>query len=175
MKVIFNKLSKHKKYIRLGIGEFYLAKNPSQIWTNLGSCVAIIFHNKRLEVGAIAHAELPQQPACNHDENNYRGCCFIKTADHSACKYVACSFRYMLERFHMLGIQNVEIDVKIFGGARMLVTDQNKKTVGEQNIEAALKMVKEYKLNLVSKNIGGNCGRNIYFHSDSGKVFLRRF
>ena len=46
--------------------------------------------------------------------------------------------------------------------------------MGDKNIEFARKIVSEYKLNLVSENLGGNRPRRIHFDMWSGNVWLRR-
>ena len=46
--------------------------------------------------------------------------------------------------------------------------------VGNKNIELARRIISEYKLNLVSENLGGNKPRRIHFDIWSGNVWLRR-
>jgi chemotaxis protein CheD len=80
----------------------------------------------------------------------------------------------MLEQFNQYGIQNREIEVKLFGGANVFPTNGPSKTIGSQNLEAAMEFIQKNNLHLVSKHIGGKTGITIYFHSDTGKVFLRK-
>jgi chemotaxis protein CheD len=80
----------------------------------------------------------------------------------------------MLEQFHSYGIQDREIEVKLFGGANVFQTKDTTNTVGSQNIEMAMQFIQQYHLNLVSKHIGGKSGITIYFHSHTGKVFLKK-
>ncbi len=152
----------------------YLAKLPVLVWTVLGSCLGIVFHSRRLKIGAIAHAQLPCPKL--EDIQCSVSCaekCEKELPNPESFQYVSCSIHHMIERFLRLGIHRDEIDVKIFGGANVISHDPNSKTVGKQNIENALALIKELHLNLVSQNTGGTIGRTIYFCTDTGKVFHR--
>lgn len=161
--------------IHLNIGEVYITQTPAIVWTILGSCIAIVFYNQRLQTGGICHAQLPER------KKHYEGCqktcpirCSYKKIDRERFKYVTCAAQYMLEQFYSYGIQKKEIDVKLFGGANVFRTKDAGKTIGSQNLKAATDFIQQHNLNLVSKHIGGNAGVTIYFHTHTGKVFLRR-
>lgn len=161
--------------IHLNIGEVYITQKPTVIWTILGSCISVVFYNKRLQTGGICHAQLPEKRRLN--ESCMKACpvkCSGNGTDSGRFKFVTCSAQYMLEQFNQYGIQNREIEVKLFGGANVFQTNGTAKTVGSQNLEAALKFIQKHNLNLVSKYIGGKTGITIYFHSHTGKVFLKK-
>ncbi len=175
MSVLLNRFHHYETKVNLKGGEMYYADKPALVWTVLGSCLGIIFYNNRLKVGAIAHAQLPEQ---NLGSTPCSISCPVKCEQESPnpriFKYVSCSFHNMIKKFYRLGFNRDEIDVKIFGGANVIQYNSNCDTVGQQNIEKALSLVKEYNLSLVKKDLGGNIGRTIYFCSDTGEVFLRR-
>jgi chemotaxis protein CheD len=160
--------------INLNPGELYIAKEPTTVWTVLGSYVAIIFYSAKLKVGGIAHAQLPEERLkeqrcsdfCPHP-------CYALAPDESRFKYVACSFRYLHEYFMGLGIAKHDITVKLFGGANMFPMHQRRKSVGEENVEVARKMIDRHGLRLVSEHTGGTMGRTLHFYSGSGKVWLK--
>jgi len=170
-----NKLKENSEKIHLNIGEVYITQKPTVIWTILGSCISVVFYNKRLQTGGICHAQLPEKR--RHFESCMKTCpvkCSEKVADSKRFKFVTCSVQYMLEQFNQYGIQNREIEVKLFGGANVFITNGTAKTVGSQNLEAAMNFIQKHDLNLVSKHIGGKTGITIYFHSHTGKVFLKK-
>lgn len=163
--------------VNLFPGEAFIAEKPSIIWTLLGSCLAIILHNKQHQFGAIAHAQLAQDSRIDH--LCYAHCpnpCFSDLARENPFTYVSCSIRHLVEEFTSRGITPTEIDVKIFGGASLMRTPQTQegRTVGEMNIKAANRLIADYGLTLRSKQLGGNTGRTLYFYSDTGEVYLRR-
>ncbi len=153
----------------------YFAEKPAMIWTILGPCLGIVFYSKQHRTGAIAHAQLPEQDAIGLCcDTSCQTDCFPLSVHSGAFKYVSCTFRYLLNRFHSLGIRENEIDVKLFGGSTILENNRSLKTVGQKNVETAFRMIKECNLNLVNKNIGGSRGRKIYFFSDTGEVYTRQ-
>ena len=83
----------------------------------------------------------------------------------------------MMEIFRSLGIDNDEIEVKLFGGSDMFPSDGGKSTamnVGKQNIESALQGIELEGLKLTTCDVGGSGGRKILFYTHTGEVFLKR-
>lgn len=161
--------------VHLNIGEVYVTQKPSVVWTILGSCIAVVLYNQRLQTGGICHAQLPER------KRHYEGCsktcpvrCSHKNPDSERFKYVTCAAQYMLEQFYRYGIRKNEIEVKLFGGANVFQAKDVTKTIGAQNLKAAMEFIQQHNLNLTSRQTGGNTGVTIYFHTHTGKVFLRR-
>lgn len=164
----------HYTRINLNPGELYIATEPTLVWTLLGSCVAISFYNARLRIGAICHAQVAEERHREYRCSDF--CphpCFAEAPDSNRFKYVACSIRYMYERFTQFGISGHEITVKLFGGANMFSVHQTMKSVGEENIEVARKMINDFGLRLVKESVGGKSGRTLYFYSDTGEILLK--
>lgn len=175
LKKILNAYETHKF---LYGGEMLFEKTPTLIWTVLGSCLAICFHNERMKIGAIVHAQLPGRNRRSKNNKCSERCpvkCLQEASDDSAYKYVECSINNLLQKFNNEGIKSFEINVKIFGGSSMLRSSNPSSliSIGEQNIDMALQRLEEYGLNLTSQNIGGTRGRKLYFLTDTGEVFLK--
>jgi chemotaxis protein CheD len=174
-KKIFNTINSGK-YVKVDLksGELHIAKKPSLIWTVLGSCVSVIFFNKRLKIGAICHALQAEEGDNEFNCNDFcQQPCYNNVPDSNKFKYVTCAIKYMYETFTKLGICKNEIEVKLFGGANVLAVSGNSNTIGMQNLKIAHKMLKCFDLTISSKNIGGEIGRTLYFYSDTGKVLLK--
>ena len=162
------------EYVCLYGGELFIAETPTIVRTVLGSCLAIVFYHRASGFSAICHAQLPE---------NIRGTrkcsdscpkpCYNEASGENPFKFVSCSIRYLVDYCARKGILLCEIDVKLFGGANILVSSPIK-TVGEMNIEVAEKMLSSYRLQIVSKHVGGDKGCTLYFYSDTGEVFLRQ-
>jgi chemotaxis protein CheD len=139
-------------------GEMYFGETPALVITVLGSCVTIILYHRSLRLGAICHALLPA------------GVC-----DEDGLRYLNCAMHEMLDRFLMRGIRTHEIEAKLFGGGKVLMDiGGGGKTVGQQNIEAALGLVESEGLKVISCDLGGISGRKISFRTDTGEVLLKR-
>lgn len=142
-------------------GEFFFAEKPTMVTTVLGSCVSVIMFNRRFAMSAICHALLPSGD-CSDDEG-YR--------------YVECSLERMLKSFARFDVTRRELEVKLFGGSDILSSQRSEgrlKTIGRQNIEAALAIIEAEGLNLVSSDVGGSTGRKLFLFTHTGEVLLKR-
>lgn len=155
------------KMIYLHPGELCFSNKGVVVTTILGSCVAITMHNKYVGLGMISHCMLP------YCKNGLKGC--------DSCpdifKYVDCTILRMIEKFNSIGIKKEDIEIKIFGGADVL-KNQNKlsntQSVGAQNIKAALNTLEKFNLKVISYDTGGQKGRRIFFHTDTGDVYIKK-
>lgn len=154
--------------IHLKAGEIYIAEKPTLVATVLGSCISVTMFNNRFKIGAICHGALPV-----YNKNRYG----LKEHKNEPFKYVDYSISYMASQLANYGIKTCEIEVKVFGGANMFAVNSgnnNKLTVGEQNIQVAIHTIKEENLRLFISDIGGNRGRKICFYTHTGEVLLKR-
>ena len=76
-----------------------------------------------------------------------------------------------------LGAVRAELQVKLFGGADVLLVNEtgwSKPTVGKLNCEAAIEVVRAEGFQVSASSLGGTCGLNIRFDTRTGEVRLRR-
>ncbi|MFO7766731.1 MAG: chemotaxis protein CheD [Pelovirga sp.] len=150
--------------IYLEPAELAFCLEPAEVATILGSCIAVVLYSSKHQVGAICHAMLPY---------NIRSPGRPEPTDF---KYVDSSIHYMIDRFEAHRIKRQSLVAKVFGGADVLraATNVRLKSVGQQNIESALKLLDTYRLRVVANDTGGDCGRKLIFFPHSGQVFLKR-
>jgi len=152
--------------IYLRPGEMVLAREPTILTTILGSCIGITFWNERFAVGALCHAMLPHCPK-NHLNNSQ-----IAKGWH----YVDYCIRYLARQFDALGVQRKDVQVKLFGGADVLYVSDSTPypTVGRQNCETAIQVVRDENYILLASDLGETFGRKIRFNTATGRVLLAR-
>jgi chemotaxis protein CheD len=141
-------------------GEIYLSERPSIVSTVLGSCISVTMFSPERHIGAICHAVLPEE----------------KTAGEGT-RYVDSAILAMLKSFDKYGISRSRIEVKLFGGADMLSAGSVNGmggSVGRQNIEIAVQVVKRENLRLMASDLGGAHGRKIFFNTHTGEILLKR-
>jgi chemotaxis protein CheD len=83
----------------------------------------------------------------------------------------------MLNKINAAGLKRSELEVKFFGGSEMISSQDRKsgwKTVGQENIMTAARIIQSEGLKLISYDVGGTAGRKIHFHTGTGEVFLKR-
>ena len=150
--------------IYLEPGELVVQLEPVEVSTILGSCVAVVLYSAIHQVGAICHAMLPF---------NIKGNGRISPQDF---KFVDSSIHYMLDQLEAHKINRQKLIAKVFGGADVLraATNVRLKSVGQQNIEAALAVLNGYRLRVAAQDVGGDRGRKLIFYPHTGQVFLKR-
>lgn len=146
-------------------GESRLLREPAILRTLLGSCVGIAFRIPRLGVSALCHPMLPRCPAKP-----------AASLGRSACRYVDFAIRDLARQFDALGARRCEVEVKLFGGGDVLLTnkDATRPTVGRLNIEVAIKVLEEEGFAVSASSLGGERGVNIRFNTLTGEVLLQR-
>lgn len=158
--------------IQLNPGKGYFSDQPEIIATILGSCLTIILHNTPLRITAACHAQLPLHPLLLNAG--------IRTADvrENRFKFVDSSLLVMYNWMKDHGLQDCEIDVKLFGGGDVLQVNTDKyrcdKRVGLQNIETALRVILDKGLRITAIDVGGESGRKLFIYTHTGEVYLKK-
>jgi chemotaxis protein CheD len=73
-----------------------------------------------------------------------------------------------------LGGERHHLIAKVFGGAHILPAISPENGVGSKNIEFILEFLQMEAITIVSQDLGGHDTRKIFFHTDTGDVFLKR-
>ncbi|MBI5643257.1 MAG: chemotaxis protein CheD [Deltaproteobacteria bacterium] len=151
----------------LNPGELFFANRPALVHTLLGSCVSVALFDRSLRAGSICHSISPRvKGACTGE------CGSCRRDLKEAFKYVDSSITFMLSRFKVLGIRDMdELEVKVFGGAAFY--DTRRVNVGYQNLRMAYGIIESKGLKVSASNTGGSEGRKIFFYTHTGKVILR--
>jgi chemotaxis protein CheD len=148
-------------------GEMFLAREPTIIRTLLGSCVGVTFWSRRLGIGALCHAMLPECP--KHASKRLR--------PEVGYRYVDFSIRDIARKFDELSARRSEVQVKVFGGADVLLGGPgapDRPTVGSLNCDIALDVLSAEGFQVAASSLRGTAGLNIRFHTGNGEVLLRR-
>jgi chemotaxis protein CheD len=143
--------------IYLHPGQMCFCDRPSRVETVLGSCVAITMWNPRLRIGCICHAVLPRNGGAQ-----------------DPLKYVDTSIQSMLQVLERHSSRRQDVEVKLFGGASMRRQTPNRKSVGSQNVDAAIALLSGEGFTLRTSDTGGTAGRKLLFYTATGEVFVKR-
>lgn len=136
-------------------GEFAITADSSDIAisTLLGSCVAMMFYDKKLKIKAMNHFLLPSAGSFK-----------------VSFKYGLNSVETMLNAMYKLGCNKNDLEVKITGGASVL--NSTTIDVGERNVSFARDFCKSENIKVSSEHVHGNHGRVVLLASDF-KTFIR--
>ncbi len=148
--------------IKVGMADLKLCISPDSVTTlGLGSCVGVAIRDTQNKVGGLAHVMLPDSSAIRNNVNIY------KFADTGIAELV----RLMEEK----GAKRSRMVAKIAGGAQMFAF-QNKNDlvrVGERNVEASIKKLKELKIPILAQDTGDSYGRTVIFYPENGDFVIR--
>lgn len=149
-------------------GELFVGgpnQEPTSVKTVLGSCISLTLFHPRFKLSLMCHAMLP---FCLEGD-----ACLVRCRQ--PYKYVECVIPEMIARMRRWGVSLTELEAKLFGGADMFsINGRNPlSSVGGQNIEASLDLLKAEGIRLCVKDVGGHVGRKIYFYSHNGQVWLK--
>ena len=91
-------------------------------------------------------------------------------------RYVDFAICHLIERLEGFGAVAGEIQVKVFGGADTLpaiAARSWRATVGQQNCQSALEVLRSQSYAVLSSDTGGVAGRTIQFDTSTGIVLVR--
>lgn len=162
--------AKELPIVYLKPGEFCVTDKPSVIRTVLGSCLAVTMYNPRLGISAMCHALLPEPDSLESSADSIE-------KSSNPYRYVNSVIPEMISRMKEYGIQSNEIEVKMFGGADMLTSQEERDLnhpVGRLNVKKALKLLEAEDLKVSITDVGGKLGRKLFFYTHTGDVLLKR-
>lgn len=150
------------KIIKVGMADLNVCKSPDGITTlGLGSCVGICIRDPIAKVGGMAHAMLPDSTQINNNTNRF--------------KFADTGIEDLVAKIVSIGGRKTRFEAKIAGGAQMFAF-QNKSDmtrVGERNVEACIKKLRQLGIPLKAQDTGLNYGRTIIYYPETGELIIR--
>lgn len=147
--------------LHLLAGQFYFGKDPSSVYTLLGSCVAITLWHPQRRIGGMCHYLLPSR---NRGAGEGRDARFGKEA-----------VAMMVEAVHRHGARPDEFVAHLYGGADTLPDQAGVKfNVGERNIEQGWALIEEHGFQLQEVDVGDHVPRRVELSLADGHVCMRR-
>jgi chemotaxis protein CheD len=144
-----------KKFIH--VGQLHIAKEPTQIVTVLGSCVAVCLYDQKKQYAGMNHYLLP----------------FWSGDGLKSLKYGNVSINKLVEEMQRLGCSKSDLVAKVFGGANMHNAVNEKMMIGKKNAIIAEQILQEHNIPIVAYDLGGNRGRRIAMNSIKGSISLK--
>ncbi|WP_058307792.1 chemotaxis protein CheD [Gracilibacillus massiliensis] len=147
--------------VKVGIADLKVTKIPNTLKTSgLGSCVGVVIFDQK--VAGLAHVMLPDSTAS-------------KKSIHNEMKYADTAIDMLMDLLLNEGARKSRLKAKIAGGAHMFSfqSDNNMLKIGDRNVEAVKAKLAEYKIAIVSEDVGGNKGRTIEFDIETGMLEVR--
>ncbi len=148
--------------IKVGMADLKTCKAPDGVTTlGLGSCVGVAIRDPITKIGGLAHVMLPDSTAIRQNNNIY--------------KFADTGITELVRLMEQLGAKRNRMVAKIAGGAQMFAF-QNKTElvrVGDRNVEASKKKLKELNIPILSEDTGDSYGRTVIFYPETGDFVIR--
>lgn len=144
----------------LNPGEFYFGGGYTRIRTLLGSCVSITLWHPHKHIGGMCHIMLPSR--VRRSDSSFDG------------RYADEAMRLFDREISQRGTRAADYVAKVFGGGNMF-PERNRDSashIGEQNIETALKQLRERRITIAAQHLGGDGHRKLIFDLWNGNAWL---
>jgi len=148
--------------IKVGMADLKAASYPDILTTlGLGSCVGIALYDSCTKIIGLAHVMLPSSQQARNNSNT--------------AKFADTAIARLLEEMKNMGAKPGNIIAKLAGGAQMFNFSEASDIlrIGTRNVIAAKERLKEFNIPIVAEDTGGNFGRTIELHSDSGILVVK--
>lgn len=149
--------------IKVGMADLKTCKSPDGLITlGLGSCVGIALRDPQTKIGGLAHIMLPDSTA-------------IRGSNQNIAKFADTGIVELLAQMEKMGAVRSRIVAKLAGGATMFNFQGNSDMVqiGERNVAASQKKLKELNIPVLAADTGANYGRTVTFFPETGEFHIR--
>lgn len=112
------------------------------------------------KVGGLAHIMLPDSTVIANQTN--------------LAKFADTGIMELIRQMELLGANRRNMTAKIAGGATMFaVSSRSSLNVGERNVEAVKKKLKELGIPILAEDCGLNFGRTVIFYPETGDYVIK--
>ncbi len=139
--------------------EFHSTKKAMHLSTLLGSCVSLCIQNKKSGFASMNHFLLDMGDDLKMIE--------------SPGKYGLSACTRIIETLMSIDKNPEHFTAQLFGGASVNNHLAIINSIGNRNIEIAEKVLRKYRIKIISRNTGGLKGRKISFNTKTNEVKCR--
>lgn len=148
--------------IKVGMADYNVCKSPDAITTlGLGSCVGIALYDSTRKIAGLAHIMLPDSALVRNNTN--------------IAKFADTGIDACIDMMVKHGASRAGLTAKIAGGAQMFAFGSNNDMlrIGERNVEATKKKLRELGIRILAEDTGANYGRTIEFYPETGELLIK--
>jgi chemotaxis protein CheD len=142
----------------LHAGQVYVSREPQSVVLILGSCVAVCIWDPNRGIGGATHYLLPTWDG--------RGT--------ASPRYGNVAISTLLQKLVDAGADRRQLRAKVFGGGCLFDTLRKQGTngdhIGQRNVETAAETLLLGRIPVVSSEVGGDRGKRVIFHTDTGEA-----
>ena len=145
----------------INVGGVYATHEPAIIRTLLGSCIAVCLFDPITRAGGMNHFMLPA-PVPGRPEPL------------DEARFGVHAMDCLIGALQKAGGDRRRLTAKVFGGAHVLESAGGGGGVAQRNIRFIDEFMRCENIPVAGRDLGGKLARQVYFHTDTGKVYVRR-
>ena len=148
--------------IKVGMADLKTCSGEDAVTTlGLGSCVGIAIRDPATGIGGLAHIMLPDSTEIRNNSNRP--------------KFADTGIEDLVSEIVKLGGNRSRLVAKIAGGAQMFAfdTESEMMRIGDRNVEACKKILKELQIPIVAEDTGLNYGRTVTFYPETTEYHIK--
>ena len=149
--------------IKVGMADLKVCASPDALTTlGLGSCVGVAVRDPITKIGGLAHVMLPDSTA-------------IKNSQLNIAKFADTALEELVKQMEKKGASRSRMVAKLAGGATMFAfkTKSDMLMVGDRNVDACIKKLRELGISVLAQDTGANYGRTVIFYPETGEFHVR--
>ena len=148
--------------VKLLPGEYYVTPHDEAITTVLGSCVTACIRDAQAKVGGMNHFMLPEDSA-TRDQS-------ATAMERPETRYGCYAMESLINDLLKLGAARERLEIKLFGGARILTSMTD---IGLRNIEFIRDYLHLEGLQVLAQDLGGDRPRRVVYFPTTGRVRMK--
>lgn len=146
-------------------GQFYVTGRRDEVLvTTLGSCVSACIRDRSLGLGGMNHFMLPERAPHRRDEPK-------ESAWSIAARYGSYAMELLINAILKRGGERRNLEVKVFGGARIL---SHMHDVGVLNVNFIKEYLIKEELTVLAEDLGGCHPRRVLFFPATGIAKVKK-
>ncbi len=148
--------------VKVGMADLNVCASPDSIITlGLGSCVGAVLYDPTTKICGMVHVMLPDSTTIG--------------AGNNPAKFADTGLDELLKEVIKKGAKKERLVAKIAGDAQMFSVNKSSPMlrVGERNVEAVKKKLKELGIRLIAEDTGDSYGRTVIFYPETGEYLIR--
>ena len=143
--------------IRVPIAGSGVGQKGDTLFTVVGSCVAIMFYDKKHAVGGMIHVMLG----------------YSKDRKDNPAKYADTGIPFLIRLMAQNGAgAHRLVGAKIAGGGEMFDVLNTENSVSRNNVRDVKEILEEHKIRVIAEDCGGKAGRRVTFDITTGQVVV---
>lgn len=141
----------------LNAGQYFASREPTEVTTFLGSCVAACLYDPQTRIAGMNHFLLPYQA----------------TDPAVSARYGVHAMELLINEIMKLGGDRRQLRAKVFGGCNVLNFSRASWNVGDRNNAFIHQFLAAEKIPIVAERCGGNSPLRVHFRTDTAQAFVK--